>query len=364
MTNRELREKAEADGEPEWRYRPVNDKLPPEGAGSVLPAYFNEMVEENNRKVNRIMSEMQKPLCFVFFSDGHIRQNSMSSVPIIRSVLENTGVRDVIYGGDTISGWVDNDMMYEDIRYFDRAYSFASPYIVRGNHDMEGKEFELSEVGFIASETDVRRELFPSLPGDTDRKPESTYYTFRRDGEKAVFIVIDTNEVHERVVNPDGSWGSYVYPSEEQLKWFASALLAVPEGYSAVVVGHTPVYRELAWAYEHSLIFGDIIEAYNRRGTICIAGTEIDFSGAHGRVIMTLCGHGHVDDFFVTPTGNLAYEITCDANIDNGGGIYPRTWGAVSEAAVDVVMIDVSAGRFCTVRYGGGIDREFTVKAD
>lgn len=65
MTNRELREKAEADGEPEWRYRPVNDRLPPEDAGKTLPPYFAETVEEKNRRVNKIMSEMVLPAAFV-----------------------------------------------------------------------------------------------------------------------------------------------------------------------------------------------------------------------------------------------------------------------------------------------------------
>ena len=362
MTNRELREKAEADGEPEWRYRPVNDRLPPEDAGKTLPPYFAETVEEKNRRVNKIMSEMVLPQAFVFFSDAHIRQNSMSSVPVIRSILENTGVKDVIYGGDTVSGWVDNDMMYEDVRYFNRAYGFAKPYIVRGNHDMEGKEFELSETGFIAPEDDVLREIFPLSHRDSDRKPDTTYYTLSREKTKTVFIVIDTNEIHERIVNPDGSWGSYVCPSEEQIKWFASALLAIPAHRSAIVVGHTPVYKELAWSYDGSYVFGEMIEAYNRREKVTAAGTGFDFSSARGRVIMTLCGHGHVDDFFVTLTGNLAYEITCDANIDNGGGIYPRISGTPSESAVDAVIIDPPTGRISTVRYGAGIDREFVIR--
>lgn len=158
-------------------------------------------------------------------------------------------------------------------------------------------------------------------------------------------------------MNPDGSWGSYVCPSEEQIKWFASALLAIPSRRSAIVVGHTPVYKELAWSYDGSYVFGEMIEAYNRREKVTAAGTGFDFSTARGRVIMTLCGHGHVDDFFVTPTGNLAYEITCDANIDNGGGIYPRISGTPSESAVDAVIIDPPTGRISTVRYGAGIDQ-------
>ena len=362
MTNKELREKAEANGEPEWRYRPVNDRLPPEDAGKTLPPYFAETVEEKNRRVNKIMSEMVLPQAFVFFSDAHIRQNSMSSVPVIRSILENTGVKDVIYGGDTVSGWVDNDMMYEDVRYFNRAYGFAKPYIVRGNHDMEGKEFELSETGFIAPENDVLREIFPTRHRDTVYEPETTYYSFRRPETRTEFIVIDTNEIHTDIVNDDGSWGSSVYPSEKQLNRFAEMLLAVPPRYSAVVVGHTPVYRELAWAFPGSYRFGEIIEAYNRRASVSIGATVHDFSGARGKVIMTLCGHGHVDDFFVTPTGNLAYEITCDANIDNGGGIYPRISGTPSESAVDAVIIDPPTGRISTVRYGAGIDREFVIR--
>ena len=362
MTNRELREKAEAEGAPEWKYLPVNDRLPPENTWNVLPIYFTEQVAEKNRRVNMIMSEMLNPQAFVFFADAHIRQNSMSSVPIIRSILRNTKVKDVIYGGDTVSGWVDNGMMYEDVRYFARAYRFASPYIVRGNHDMEGKEFELSDVGFIAPENDVLREIFPARHGDTVSEPGTTYYSFRRPETRTEFIVIDTNEIHTDTINDDGSWGSSVYPSEKQLNRFAEMLLAVPPRYSAVVVGHTPVYPELAWAFPGSYRFGEIIEAYNRRASVCIGETVHNFSGARGNVIMTLCGHGHVDDFFVTPTGNLAYEITCDANIDNGGGIYPRIAGTPSESAVDVIMIDRPTGRISTVRYGGGIDRNFTIR--
>ena len=361
MTNYELRKQAEAEGKPEWMYKPVNDKLPSEETWKTLPSYFTEMVKEKNDKVNRIMSEMVSPMSFVFFSDAHIRQNTMSSVPIIRSILENTNVKDVIYGGDTVSGWVDNDMMYEDVRYFNRAYEFAEPYIVRGNHDMEGKPFELSEEGYIAPHGDVLRELFPKFHDDVEIIPGATYYSFSRHEHNIYFLVIDTTEVHERVVNPDGSWGSNVYPSEKQLRWFAESLFATPPHHSVIVLGHTPVYKELVWHFIGSQPFRDIIEAYNSRSTVMIGSTKFDFASAQGKVIMTLSGHGHTDDIFISPTGNYVYEINDDSNIDNGGSIYKRVAGTTSESALDVIIIDRATSKAVSIRYGAGIDREFVV---
>ncbi|MBQ9796351.1 MAG: hypothetical protein IJW50_01390 [Clostridia bacterium] len=84
-------------------YQPYHEPLMPTSAWEVLPSHYEEHVKEKNAKVCALMREMSECEAFVFFADAHVRQNSMASVPIIRSILENTEVKKVIYGGDTVS---------------------------------------------------------------------------------------------------------------------------------------------------------------------------------------------------------------------------------------------------------------------
>ncbi len=361
-----LRADAIRQGLPNWYYEPIDEPLTDRSAWEQLPEYYREQVQKKNEKVCRILREHPEYAAFVFFSDAHVRQNRMSSVPIIRSVLKNTPVKDVFYGGDTVSAWVTDETMREDMRYFAEAFAFAQPYMVRGNHDVAGKEFAYSDIGYIAPSEEVRQWMIRGEHPDAVTFPGKNYYYFDRPAAHLRYIVIDTTDVMEHIVGEDGSWLSRDAASVGEIRWFAELLAATPEDYRIVVLGHVPVFRELKWYNSFALPFGDIINAFNRREPVTVeadgGNAAFDFSDAAGKVILFLCGHGHCDDVCITPEGCIGYEINCDAWIDNGGSAYSRTQGTTSENALDVILLDPAGGRMETVRYGAGEDRSISIK--
>ncbi len=362
----ELRKQAIKDGLPWFFYEAREAKLMPESRWDTLPDFYAEHVAEKNAKVKRLMAEMQVDETFVYFTDAHVRENRMASVPIIRSILQNTNVETVFYGGDTVSAWATDESLVEDVTYFAKAYAFAKPYMVRGNHDMYGKEFEYTDVGAVKTNVEVYELIFQEQEARVNGIPGKTYYYIDHDDSKIRYIVIDTNELLIPGIMENGTWNCDVSITKEQIDWFVDLLNRTPEDYEIVVLGHTPFYPELRHAFPKACIFGKLIEAYNQKTTLATESwngedaffVKADFTHAKGRVFFTVCGHGHIDDTYISKSGCINYEVHCDAVEDNNGGSpYPREEGTITESVVDVILIDRTNQRIEVVRYGAGIDR-------
>ncbi len=362
-----LRAKARETGMPGYMYEHVEEPLTPPSSFDTLPSYYTEHVEEKNARVRRLLGETKSPEAFVFFADAHVRQNTMISVPIVRSILENTGVKTVIYGGDTVSAWTTEEDVITDVRYFADAFAFAKPYMVRGNHDMYGKAFEYTDSGVCKSRDEVYELIFSEQAERVCGKWGRTYYYFDSEETKTRYIVIDTNEILIPRLDEKGIWDCELSITREQVEWFIDSLCAIPSDHAAVVIGHIPFFKELRWNHYKARIFGELIEAYNARRTYSRMSWDgedafevfADFSNAPGRVVLTASGHGHYDDLYVSPDGCVNLEIHCDSYANNNGGSpTARIAGSVSEAVVDVVILDRDTGIVHTVRYGAGFDRE------
>ena len=178
---------------------------------------------------------------------------------------------------------------------------------------------------------------------------------------------IDTNEILIPRLDEKGIWDCELSITREQVEWFIDSLCAIPSDHAAVVIGHIPFFKELRWNHYKARIFGELIEAYNARRTYSRMSWDgedafevfADFSNASGRVVLTASGHGHYDDLYVSPDGCVNLEIHCDSYANNNGGSpTARIAGSVSEAVVDVVILDRDTGIVHTVRYGAGFDRE------
>ncbi len=322
-------------------------------------SYLQEHIEQKNAEVRAALAEIPKVEMFALFADAHVRQNRFSSVPVLRSILENTPVETVLYAGDTVSAYGDDKMLREDVVYFNQMFAFANLYPARGNHDMYAKPFEEAHVGYVLSSQEVYAYIFQDIQHKVHGSEGKTYYWFDHEDTKVRYIVLDTNEICIAGYHENGVWDqmgcSY---TAEQLQWFAEVLLHTPADYTIIVMGHLPVVKELAWSGAPYMIFGDIIEAYNTRAQKALEGydvsLEVDFRQAVSRVVLYLCGHGHRDDLYTSPSGCAYYEIHTDSMCDNGGSIYPKKEGTITETAVDVILYDRDSGKIRNIRYGAG----------
>ncbi len=365
MTREEMMAKARENGERQSLYEDVCPPLLTEEEIGDHLSYFDRHIAQKNAEVNDAISKIKNVEAFAFFADAHVRESRFSSVPILRSILENTPVQTVLYGGDTVSAYGDEAKICEDVRHFHALYAFADMYPARGNHDIYGKPYEYSDVGYDLPNDKVYDYIFKDIQHKVHGIKGKTYYWFAHEDTKVRYIVIDTNEINFTGYHDNGIWDQLgVGITEEQLAWFSDVLMQTPEDYKIIVMGHIPADPHLAYANPICWVFGQMIEAYNHREKKHCASTEkkahveidVDFCEAKSQVVLYLSGHGHRDDLYMSQSGCSYYEIHTDSMCDNGGSIYRKTVGSVTESAVDVILYDRDTGRIQSIRYGAGIN--------
>ena len=327
-----------------------------------LPSYYSDYMTEKNTLVNTKMDLISNCLAFVFFTDPHIGSNKLKSPKMIDSILKNTSVKDVICGGDVISAYGGHNRIVRDCEIYKESYGFAKPYYVRGNHDNYAKLTEDATTGIIKPNSMVINRFIRPYHDDIVIENGKTYYYFDRPLNKVRFISIDTNEIIRETTGTSGEFQPSYSITQEQIDWFVNTLKNTPNGYKIVLLSHSPINSNLAWAFDESLIFGDIVESFNNKSSINKTDNyahlvNTDFSNTNGKVILSISGHGHADDSFVSDSGCVYYEVNCDTLLNNGGSPYERIEGTVSEQSFDVVIINVDNGDIHTVRYGAGIDK-------
>lgn len=327
-----------------------------------LPPQYREHVEAKNQAVNAAFAQSPDCYGFVFLTDLHLSHNRMFSADIIRSIFHNTPVRDVICGGDVISGYGTAERIAEDLRAFRQVYAPFRPYFVRGDHEINISASEKAADGILLDTADVLNGFFRSVPSDAVIGAGKTYYYFDRPQFKLRLIALDTSDRMAGVLK-DGCWQVSTSVSEEQVGWFLSLLKETPEGYRIVLLNHLPLSSALRWHEEPPLIFGEIAEAFNRRSVldVSVAGVSAraDFRSATGKILLSLGGHGHTDDFCLSPSGCVYYEVNDDSCIRNGGSPFERLPGTPSESALDVILLSPSSPSIRCFRYGAGEDKVF-----
>ena len=327
-----------------------------------LPSYYADYMTEKNTLVNTKMDSISNCLAFVFFTDSHIGSNKLISPKMIDSILKNTSVKDVICGGDVISAYGDHNRIVRDCEIYKESYGFAKPYYVRGNHDNYAKATEDATTGIIEPNSMTINRFIRPYHDDIIIENGKTYYYFDRPLNKVRFISIDTTEIINETTGTSGEFQPSYSITQEQLDWFVNTLKNTPDGYKIVLLSHVPINSNLAWAGGEALIFGDIVEAFNNKTSINKTDNyshvvNSDFYGTNGKILLSICGHGHVDDNFISDSGCVYYEVNCDTLLNNGGSPYERAEGTVTEQSFDVVIINADNGDIHTVRYGAGIDK-------
>lgn len=327
-----------------------------------LPSYYADYMTEKNALVNSKMDSISNCLAFVFFTDTHIGSNKLKSPKMIDSILKYTSIKDVICGGDVISAYGDHNRIVRDCEIYKESYGFAKPYYVRGNHDNYVKITEDATTGIIEHNSMVINRFIRPYHDDIVIENGKTYYYFDRPLNKVRFISIDTNEIISETTGTSGEFQPSYSITQEQIDWFVNTLKNTPNGYKIVLLSHSPINSNLVWAFDEALIFGDIVESFNNKSSINKTDNyehvvNTDFSNTNGKVILSISGHGHVDDSFVSDSGCVYYEVNCDTLLNNGGSPYERVAGTVSEQSFDVVIINADNGDIHTVRYGAGLDK-------
>ncbi|MBQ3528427.1 MAG: metallophosphoesterase [Clostridia bacterium] len=321
---------------------------------------------------------------FAYTSDIHF-EPSMNNYELIcnvgkvaSGVMQACGIPYIMITGDSTtqsSGYVLDDLKPN----MDKVLSVLEPIPVEslmltvGNHDgATGQKKVNGELLHYRYQLDNKERVETYF----EWQRANIHKKFSNDGS---YYYLDDAKTKTRYIMLNSFWNDFegdeegfttdIYRSffhnplfgQEQLEWFSTVALDMPEGYSAVIGTHN-IYEA-----EDKQVFYDIISAYNEK-TVCetahksdmdfrSSAVSIDYSGAKGEIIAVFQGHNHADKIDTETLGIPCVTITTAGADVRDTDPPERVKGTDSETAIDIVTIDKAARKIYLTRLGVGEDR-------
>lgn len=369
------------------KYDDLSDRIDAMGAVNVDESMVSGGFVKNyfEPEIKRVKAELL-PDAFTFtqMNDTHWetltrnKPEAYRSLNHIKNALAFADVSDLIIlnGDNTNSDTASLDGVKKDIEtlvdvFLDEPLDHNTDrFIGIGNHDDGSTRREQVDNRFLAQDNYLHDAYFRKayrtgelLNGET-RNSDSLYFFKDYPDKKIRFILINTNDIAEGVLDEDGSqkfdrWGTHTV-RQEQMNWLVNVALAnVPEDYHVVVMGHTPLNANQAGGWQDSVANGDVVGYHNlnlvadvlnafRDGAKAeINSTEenfplnitADFTMQGPRnLVGYFCGHTHRDA--VTTYNKLSIiEVACSVFYDNVKSRFVET---ATEDGFDVIQIDTT----------------------
>lgn len=291
---------------------------------------------------------------FGFITDIHINEDETKNGVRLFTKFCNEGVVDfAVNGGDlfTSDDQVFSEAIDEISKVTNQLNNMRIPtYIVRGNHDVNGKPRRL--VDYISP---LEWSLFSQQSVDSTQESREDNCYFVDDNKKRIrFIFVNTNNSEW---NDEIKEGEVYRMTARQFQWIASTALNLPsQKWQAVMIGHIK-------AFDNSVRLFEIINAYK-------SGSIVNFSSRGQRVqhdfssqgpmdfIAYINGHQHIDiDEY--RNGVLCIGTLCSLPKPMVGLAPLRPLNTLNEYAWDIISIDRENRKIHCTRYGAGEDRNF-----
>lgn len=294
-----------------------------------IPSYFKSNL---NTALNTIKSNMEevgrKGETFIFITDIHWENNAKHSPTLIKFLMENLHLNNVIFGGDLINGSTsDKSVAFNTLKNAFYSYSFLGRKLksVFGNHDTNQANNSntpslwLSDNEYYA----VVQKIFDeeAIYGVDDEK----YFYVDVKGTKTRYICLDTG-VNRTI-------------SQNQLDWCES-LLQLNDDYKVIVIAHM-IYK----AYNDLTTNSDVDALFTLLDTYA------------SKVMVVMCGHSHYDYNSTTTGGIPVIMVDCDGLSTHSAN---ATVGTINEQCFDVVTVNYNNGTIKCVRIGRGNSRTIT----
>lgn len=289
----------------------------------TLPDYYTDYMTERITAINDkdclIGSHGDS---FVFITDTHAPRNRMQSPKLIREIVNNTSVRFVINGGDTLD---DNDTREEALsilREWRNLMRGIPEYRIIGNHDLNS----LSSVAEAKLNEDDWYGTMVKPIEDMVKTDGKYYFCIDNESQKIRYICL-----------------SYLNGRTAERTWFKERLTELESGWTVLVIPH--------------YLFGEQPGVIHPNGQYVINDINEVYGNMNATLIGVLAGHTHAD--YSTTEATNGYHLiatTCDAFT----GTPTKTAGTVTEQAFDVIHIDTANRKMYATRIGAGEDREWS----
>lgn len=336
-----------------------------------VPQYF---VSQMNDKIGEIKRNSKDGTSFIFITDTHVKENQMHSPQLIKYILDNTNIKNVIWGGDAINYNRGNiERQWEIQLRFDSAFNnVCNYYKVRGNHDFSITKSRQFPNGISYSNTKAAELLLKNSPSNIHRNtndPGACYYYYDDIINKIRFIIFDTTD---SVPSKGRGYGNVPYIHDSQLQWIAdSAISTVSKGYGLVFVSHIPIIHsgpKGSQKLENVRRVRQLIDGVSSHSSGKIGQVKYDFTHLEDiKVLMCISGHIHRDT--ETYVNEVLYLTTANdgkwkkKESEKASENTTRKVGTVDEQCFDCICISKNKKVVHAYRIGYGHDRHFHLES-
>lgn len=332
-----------------------------------IPDYYfeNGYLEDKVTAINTIGLGIgrESVQCF-FVTDYHIEGNARHSPALIEYLMEETGIRNFMFGGDAFDSSYSSQVgAYNKIcnflTDFKNVRANGNAFFITGNH-----EYNNADLGHDSAEISeaVTFNLFNS--------PVTNKIKCLRTRTNAFFI--DDDAAQMRIYGIDCNHAGQIAP--DTIKAVLDSFGTVPEGYAVVLFSHAGLGTITTVDDQQIGELTDRMEALMKGAkalndgaeetiTLAVGSTtytwNVDFTGKARTFICAITGHRHRDAYNIYDGRFPVILTTCDT------GAYredytTRVAGTITEQAFDVVQIDLATKRIYMTRIGNGSDRVFS----
>ena len=343
-----------------------------------LPSYYDEYVQDKTKKiVDTIGRNGYGSSAFFFMSDYHWGANALSSGALLGQLVNETGIKRIILGGDIpgigtydIQSKADSDTysLLQTIVHNEQLSRMNTEYIYqsRGNHDIWNKNFNVQEDytgGYnLLGSSALIREPKDFIHNSEDSTRNSTYGYFDDVEAKIRYIIFDTSSIADY-----GQYGVTL----EQLQWiYNNAIKENINHYDIIAVGHIELSLIQGSSAYGTKSLQDFLYALSDKTKVTISNQEFDFTESTEKLIAYFHGHEHND--LIVGNRFMQIGICCDACADSvkyrllgkiGWINVPlRNKGTVSEQCIDAVIISTDHKKIYSRRIGFLYDRNVNIE--
>lgn len=305
--------------------------------GDTVPSYWQTHLDTRVSEIRAAMAAAGfNKSAFLWYSDSHFSYNYKQSPMLLKYLHKHTNINKTIFGGDIVDTESANasDMSYL-WEWRDAIRDLPNHHSVPGNHDDGNTVDNRWDDAYIYAFLQAAEET-----PDVVRGNAGLYYYIDVPTEKTRYLYLDTATADGNINND----------TVEQ-QWLKDTLVSTPGGWHIVAAAHIwrtydSNYADTGWSYGGKYCL-DQFDAYNARTGI--------YASCTGKVELCIGGHTHVDADHYS-TGGIPVILTeCDGRSVRSG--LSCTSGTISEASVNAIVVDYTAGVVNVIRVGRGSSR-------
>lgn len=332
-----------------------------------IPEYYKDHIKNKIEVVNNLR-ENPDTFSFIFITDIHLQHNTKHFIPLIKELINNCGINDVLGGGDWVTAWLSDADGKQGLKsdYDELTELFKGIPLIKtiGNHEWAwGSQNQYSLTEDEAYEWYYKDDIENSGAVKNDNGDPTTYF-YKDDAENKVrYISLNDMDyevnVDENGLTLDGTNKTWYYTmSEEQLDWLKDTALKLPDDdWDCVIFSHIATWNTSEAGYNCDVVglrddVRAIVEGFKTKTG--------DFADYKGDFIGWFSGHSHCDDMmYYSDNGSFVQVISDGDTVISSNPEISRDINTVNEQSFQVITVDKGNRRVYCTRIGAGEDRSF-----